>query len=259
VDAALVAKREELALLTGELARSKDYLQKGFTTRKAVWDLEKDVVRARGEVGSLAATKAELNAKAAEQRLKIHASPFSVTKLSAEQLNLSRQQSRKLIDRRDLIVDRLSKLDKRAPVSGMIFDSKIMGPRSIIEAAKPIMYIVPDGGPNLVVVRVEARDIEQVHVGQQARLRFTTFSRRWTPIVAGRVTAVSADAFRDEKTQTAYYFVDVKLIPREMQKLEDVELISGMPVEAFFTTESRSPASYVTKPIADFFAKAFRD
>jgi len=35
--------------------------------------------------------------------------------------------------------------------------------------------------------------------------------------------------------------------------------LPGMPVDAFLKTESRSPASYVTRPITDFFAKAFRD
>lgn len=121
------------------------------------------------------------------------------------------------------------------------------------------MYIVPDDEPTFVVVRVEAVDIDQVQIGQEAALRFTTFNRRATPMIDGIVTAVSADAFRDESKQTFYYFVDVALIEGELSKLGDVELISGMPVEAFLTTESRSPASYVIKPIADYFAKAFRD
>ena len=78
-------------------------------------------------------------------------------------------------------------------------------------------------------------------------------------MIEGRVTAISADAFRDEKTQSFYYFVDVKLIPSELKKLGAVELMSGMPVDAFLKTESRSPASYVVRPIGDFFTKAFRD
>lgn len=259
LEAALVAKREELALLNDELAEATRNLENGYVTRAVVSTLQRDVIKARGEVGTLAAKKAELRGKVAEQRLKTYATPMTVRETSADKLNLSRQQSKRMIENRGAIVYKLSRLDVRAPVSGLVFDSKILGPRSIVEATKPIMYIVPNTKPGLVVVRVEATDIEQVHVGQEAGLRFTTFSKRSTPMVGGRVTAISADAFRDEKTQGYYYFVDVKLIESEMNKLGAVELLAGMPVDAFLTTESRSPASYIVKPVTDFFTKAFRD
>lgn len=259
VQAALAAKREELALLDDELASATKNLQNGYVTKTVVSTLQRDVIKARGEVGSLSAKTAELQGKVAEQRLKTFATPLDVRELSADKLNLSRQQSKRLIESRNAILYKLGRLDVRVPVSGMIFDSKLLGPRSVVEAAKPIMYIVPDTKPGLVVVRVEATDIEQVHVGQEAGLRFTTFNKRSTPIVEGRVTAISADAFRDEKTQAFYYFVDVKLIGSEMRKLGNVELLPGMPVDAFLKTESRSPASYVIRPITDFFATAFRD
>jgi HlyD family secretion protein len=259
VRAALAAKREELALLSDELVSAMENLRNGYITKSVVSTLQRDVIKAKGEVGSLAAKKAELEGKVAEQRLKTYAAPLGVREISADRLNLSRQQSAKLIESRNAIVYRLGKLDVRAPVSGVVFDSKLLGPRSVIEAAKPIMYIVPNNKPNLVVVRVKATDIEQVHVGQEAGLRFTTFNRRSTPMIEGQVTAVSADAFLDEKTQKPYYFVDIKLIEREMQRLGAVELVPGMPVEAFLKTESRSPASYVVRPITDFFTKALRD
>lgn len=259
VEAALVAKREELALLSDELALSMDNLEKGYTTRSVVSTLQRDVIKAKGELGTLSAKKAELQGKFAEQQLKTYATPLEMKELIADKLNSSRQQSKKLIESRNAILYKLGKLDVRAPMSGMVFDSKILGPRSVIEAAKPIMYIVPGSRPDLVVVRVEATDIEQVHVGQDAALRFTTFNKRSTPMIAGRVTAVSADAFLDEKTKSSYYFVDVKLIDSEMQKLGDVDLLPGMPVDAFIKTESRTPASYMARPIANFFTRAFRD
>ena len=259
VQAALAAKREELALLTEEVARLEEYLEKGYVTKQAVLTAQKELIRAKGELGTLVGKRAELDGKLAEQQLKTYAAPADVMKLSADKLNLTRQQSTKLIEARNALLYKLGKMDVRAPVSGMVFDSKLLGPRSVVEAAKPIMYIVPDNKPNLVVVRVDANDIEQVHVGQEAGLRFTTFNKRSTPIIAGKVTAVSADATLDEKTQTYYYLVDVQLIEKEMQRLGSVELISGMPVEAFLQTEGRTPASYVVRPIADFFARAFRD
>lgn len=257
--ATLDAKVEELALLENELAVATESLSNGLITKTVVTTFQQEVIAAKGEIGRLMSKVAELKGMVSGQQLKLNAVPLDAKKLSADQLNLLRQQSAKLIEDRNAILSSISQLDVRTPVSGMVFDSQVLGPRSIVEAAKPIMYIVPDDQPMLIVVRVEAIDIDQVEIGQRSALRFTTFNRRATPMIDGTVTAISADAFTDERTQGFYYYVDVALVEEELVKLGDVSLISGMPVEAFLTTESRSPASYVVKPIVDYFAKAFRD
>lgn len=257
--ATLDAKVEELALLEGELAVAEESLTGGLITKTVVTTFQQNVISAKGEIGRLMSKVAELKGMASAQQLKLYALPLDAKKLSADQLNLLTQQSTKLIEDRSAILYSISQLEVRTPVSGMVFDSQVLGPRSVVEAAKPIMYIVPNDQPMLIVVRVEAIDIDQVQVGQRSALRFTTFNRRATPMIEGTVTAISADAFADERTQGFYYFVDVALLDEELLKLGDVGLISGMPVEAYLTTESRSPASYVVKPIVDYFAKAFRD
>ena len=40
---------------------------------------------------------------------------------------------------------------------------------------------------------------------------------------------------------------------------EGLELIPGMPVEAYIQTGERTPLSFLTKPLSDYFAKAFRE
>lgn len=259
VHAALAAKREELALLNEELASAQENMEKGYVTRSVVTTLQREVIKAKGEVATLAAKIAELRGKDSEQRLETFAAPLESREESADRLNQSRQQSATLMAKRSALLAQLTKLDVKSPVSGTIFDSQLQGPRSVVEAAKPVMYVVPSNAPHLAIVRIEANDIEQVHVGQAAGLRFTTFNQRSTPIIDGRVSAISADVFRDEKTQTFYYFADIALIDGQLKKLGGVKLIPGMPVEAFIRTDERSPASYVIKPIEDFFTKAFRD
>ena len=259
VNAALAAKREEVALLSEELASAQENMEKGYVTRTVVTTLQREVIKARGEVATLAAKIAELHGKDSEQRLETYAAPLESREQSADRLNQSRQQSATLIANRSALLTQLAKLDVKAPVSGMIFDSQVLGPRSVVAAASPIMYVVPSNAPKLAIVRIEANDIEQVHVGQAVGLRFTTFNQRSTPMIDGRVSAISADAFRDERTQAFYYFVDIQLIDGEIGRLGGAQLIPGMPVEAFIRTDERSPASYLIKPIEDFFTRAFRD
>ena len=68
----------------------------------------------------------------------------------------------------------------------------------------------------------------------------------------------TADVFQDEVTGMTYYRVDLAPLAEELPKLEDQDLLPGMPVEAYLRTDDRTPLSYLTKPLTDYFGRAFR-
>ena len=100
---------------------------------------------------------------------------------------------------------------------------------------------------------------DRVHLGQTATLRFSAFNQRLTPEVTGTVTFVSADVLQDEVTGMTYYRVDLVPLEEELPKLENQDLLPGMPVEAYLRTDDRTPLSYLTKPLTDYFGRAFRE
>ena len=126
-------------------------------------------------------------------------------------------------------------------------------------AASPLMMIVPEDEPVLAVVRVAATDIDQVYVGQIASLKFNAFNGRQIPIILGQVLQLSADATLDQTTRQSYYNVAVALDEVDLSALGENDLVLGMPVEAFLTSESRTPLSYALRPILFYFDRAFRD
>ncbi|MEM6588353.1 MAG: HlyD family type I secretion periplasmic adaptor subunit, partial [Pseudomonadota bacterium] len=66
--------------------------------------------------------------------------------------------------------------------------------------------------------------------------------------------------FQDETTGVSYYRAEVSLPAEERARLDpDVELRPGMPVEVFIRTDDRTPIGYLVKPLADYFARAFRE
>ena len=56
-----------------------------------------------------------------------------------------------------------------------------------------------------------------------------------------------------------FYRAEIQLDPGEAEKLGEVTLLPGMPVEAFIQTDMRSPMAYLTKPFTDYFMRAFRE
>jgi multidrug efflux pump subunit AcrA (membrane-fusion protein) len=102
-------------------------------------------------------------------------------------------------------------------------------------------------------------DVDQVFVGQPAKLRFSAFNQRTTPELKGEIAYVSAAATRDPATNADHYLADLRVDPAEFEKLAGQPLKPGMPVEVFVSTKDRTAISYLSKPFVDQFAKAFRE
>jgi len=153
----------------------------------------------------------------------------------------------------------LKRLDVRAPVAGIVYGMQVHALRSVVRPADPILYIIPQDQPLVVQARIETIHVDQVSVGQPASLRFSTFDLRTTPEIFGTVSKVSADVFTDEVTGEQFYTAE--LVPNigEIERLGQVELLPGMPVETFIKTGDRTPLNYLVKPFADYFNRAFRE
>jgi membrane fusion protein, type I secretion system len=67
---------------------------------------------------------------------------------------------------------------------------------------------------------VRPQDVDQLHVGQLATLRFTAFNQRTTPELNGVLSLVSPDVAVDqERPQQPYYLIRIKLSDDEIARL----------------------------------------
>lgn len=164
-----------------------------------------------------------------------------------------------LSDRRVAILDRLSRTEIRAPIAGIVNELNIHTIGGVISPAEVLVTLVPEDAKLKVQTRFSPASIDQLGVGEAARLRFSAFNQRTTPELNGTLTYVSAATTRDEATGEIYYRGDIEIEPEELTKLGDRPLVPGMPVEVFVSTQKRTALSYLLKPIEDQFAKAMRE
>lgn len=259
VIAQIAAKTDELDLMASEIANAEKLAENQLIRSSQLFALRRDDVKARGELGNLEAKVASLRGKISELTLKQLAVVPTAQEKAEEALSKLRPLRTRYLEQRLQIAGDLTRLEIRAPVSGTIHQSAVLGKRSVVVAAVPLMMIVPDGDPIRVAVKIDAADIDQVHVGQQASLKFKAYSQRSIPIILGDVSRISADALSDPVTKSFYYDVKVDLQDTEMSKLDGRKLLPGMPVEAFMATESQTAIKYVLQPIKYYFDRAFRD
>jgi len=130
---------------------------------------------------------------------------------------------------------------------------------TVVRPAEPIMEIVPVDDTLIVEAAIAPADIEQVQVGQPARIRFSTLNSTATPEIAGSVFYVASQPTVREGDGSSYFPVRLRIDAATLKRYPELKLRSGMPAEAFVETGSRSLLSYLTKPLQDQFARAFRD
>lgn len=253
------ALRGQLKLLDEELASQTELLEKGLAQASRVLALQREETRLNGELGSLTASKAEVEGRITEIDIEILSLTTTRREEAITELRDLQYRELELAERRHALNEQLSRLEIRAPVSGVVYGLSVYAPRSVIRAADPLMYLVPQDRPLVIAVRIDPIHVDQVFVGQNVTLRFSTFDSRTTPELFGKVVRISPDAFVDEQAGMAFYRGEVELSAEEMAKLGDKKIIPGMPVETYLKTEDHTPMAYLIKPLADYFNKAFRE
>ena len=246
-------------LIQQELSNQQTLLRQQLIQASRVLALQREEANLLGRVGELTASAAE----AAERRTEIEIQILTLASTRREEaitrLRDLQSNELELSERRRTLLQRLDRLDLRAPVSGVVYGMQVFAEQSVIRSAEPVMFLVPQDRPLVIATKVQPTDIDQIYLGQRVTLRFSAFDQRRTPELLGTVTLVSADIFLDDATQASYYQAEIQLNAGEAKKLpDDMVMIPGMPVEAFVRTADRSPMDYLIKPLADYFAKAFR-
>ena len=260
ITAQQVAMTEQTALIEEELADQQNLLDRGLAQASRVLALRREAANMKGRIGELTAQAAQ----AAERRTEIEIQVLSLTSTRREEaitrLRDLQYNELELSERRRTLRQQLDRLDIRAPVGGVVYGLTVFAPRSVIRPADPLMYLVPQDRPLVIATQVQVTDIDQIHLGQDVILRLSAFDQRRTPELTGHITQVSADAFQNQQNGASYYRAEVRMDDGEIDKLpEGMTLIPGMPVEAYVRTADRTPMQYFLKPMADYFAKAFRE
>jgi epimerase transport system membrane fusion protein len=160
------------------------------------------------------------------------------------------------------LVDKLSRIDIRAPVGGKVKGFNVVTTGAVISAGAPIMEIVPQESLFTIHARVSPMDIDALYPGLKAEVRIPVFdSARNFPSLYSELQDVSTDVYVEEQSDEAYYKATLTLDEETMAILQqqNLQLISGMPVEVVIKTGERTLFNYLVKPLQDMVVRAFNE
>ena len=129
----------------------------------------------------------------------------------------------------------------------------------VVSPGGTILHVIPKDDGVIFETRVDPASVDQVFVGQDTKVMLSAFNQRTTPELYGKVKSVSPDIVVDPNSGASFYRTQILVPGHELARLNGLEVVPGMPIEAFLQTGARSVLSYLTKPLTDQLNRAFRE
>lgn len=234
-------------------------VKKGLERKTTVLNLEREKADLDGQLG-------ETSAQISRAYQVINEAQANLVKLESDRQNEIAQGVREtenqlllLGERLRAIDDQLSRTNITAPENGTVMDLRVHTTGGVIGAGEPLLDLVPQDGKMVVSAHIRPEDINNVHEGLNAQVHLLPYDQHRVPMLKGKVTYVSADRLVDKPSGQSYYAATIKITDELLMQHENIEMISGMPVQALIETGESRVAIYAIRPLLDSFNRAFRE
>lgn len=259
-EAELAAQTDLLQYAREQLAIQDELIGEGFTSKQSHLQAKSAVAEANAAVivarSRLDQARDALNAASADRA---GAQAEYVNRLAEERANAI-SELRELEQPLLSLADRSDRLTVRAPLAGVVNAVLVNGAGDVVRPGGVVAEITPTGAALFAEVRVKPKDIGHISPGQKTDVTITTFDPNRYGKIAGQVSHISADNFKDERTGDPYYIAYIALDSQEVGKGKNVRAVApGMQVRAEIITQSRSLMRYILKPVARSLDRAFTE
>lgn len=254
-------KRSQLAPLAEDAKNLRVLSEKGFVPKLRANDAERSSVDAQAGISQLQSDIANLTTDIAANKLEL----VKLDSQFAKDVDASITDSQRTKETLWAKVVSLQ-FDKkhtliRAPVGGTVVGLKVHTEGGVISTADVLMEIVPLEPTLIAEIAVPPGSIDKIKVDSTVDMRFTAFNKTTTPVVPGIVRLVGADRLppKPPRFPEEYYLAQVETTPEGIDMLEENQIVTGMPVEVVVKNGERTFLSYIFKPLADRFARSFKE
>lgn len=261
LESAVQGKKQNLQVISKELAEQKELFKQHLVSNEQIRKLQKTYNSLNGEIISNSFDTAKLKEQIAEAKNQ------QLLREKKFQQDILEKYAKAKSDEADLkskiiaYEDKLNKTNITAPVSGTVVGLNFHTVGGVIKPGEEILSIVPNNEPLIVEGKIQTKDIDKVHVGLKAKLKFPAFTVTQLDIVPGKVIYVSADSFTEKRKGTSYYKVKIAVTDAGRKELQSksIVLLPGMPAEAMINIGQRTFLSYIIKPFRDMLGRSFNE
>ena len=251
--------RSELALVEQEFSKLSDLLRQNLISRNRVTDLERDRTRLRNAVSKLDARRTGIMNGIKEAQLQISQVQRHRNEEVLTELRLAQTQAESYSEALKTVSSKNKLVTIKAPVSGVVHEMTVFTIGGVIAPGQEIMKIIPERENLVISAQVMPEDLDQVTLGQDTNVIFSSLKQSSAPELDGTVSYISADNLIDPITGVPYFLVEVEIEDAQIPKLNGQSLVAGMPADIFIQTDKQSVLDYLLGPLKNTLKKTMRD
>jgi membrane fusion protein, protease secretion system len=260
-DKILALRRSQVKPIEQDAQSVRRLADGGYVPRSRANDAERSAVEAQAGIIGLQASIASLRTEVSNMQLELGKAQTAFERATDAELSEVQKRKETLRASVDSLRFDQSLTNLRAPASGTVVGLKVHTEGGVISGGQVLLEIVPDDEPLIIEAAVPPQLIDKVRVGLTTDMRFSAFNQITTPVVPGRVRLVGADRLppAPPRILDEHFLVQIETTPEGQALLGQHQIVAGMPVEVVIKGGERSFMSYMLKPLADRFARSFKE
>lgn len=258
----LDSNREQQRLIDDELTGLKDLAAKGYAPMNRVREVERSAANLRGDDGALRASMAKGSEQIGETRMQAMSLQRQMDQDVADQLRDTQSKLDELQPKMTAAREQLAEAMVRAPATGTVVGLSVFTVGGVVSAGQVLMEVVPDNKALVIQANVKPDDADDVKIGQDVQVRFSSLHERDLPIMHAKITKISADSFADEKSGQRFFRAEISVPPEDLAAVSKVRgadrgLKPGLPAEIVIPLRKRTALGYLLDPLTQTFWKSF--
>jgi protease secretion system membrane fusion protein len=259
----LESHQAQLSLLQEQLNGIRELVKDGYAPRNQQNDLEQKVAQTFGDIAN---TKANI-LRGEKAILELSQQIIARQQMEKKEIDTEMAQVKLQVEsdaeKYKALEEELTRTTLLAPASGQVVGLQVHTIGGVIKPGQKIMDIVPAGEPLIIDAQIEPHLIDKIHVGQDADVRFSTFSNTPQLLVEGKLVMISKDLLTqvaaNNQPASSYYFARIAITPKGLLDLKGRQLQPGMPVQVVIKTGERTLLTYLLHPLTKRIAASMKE
>lgn len=248
---------KQVDLINQELKSIKDLYKKQLVPTTRLLSMERELARLQGIIGKTITETAKAENSVSEMGIQIEQTKQKFKEDVATNLLDVRNKLSDFKQKNIVAIDVLRRIELKAPRSGTVQNLKAFTIGQVIRPGEPIMDIVPDDEALIIQAQFQPQDIDVVHDGQKAEIKFPAFHSRTLPTMEGVIETLSHDRLIDEASRQPYYLGTIVISKADIPSEYQTRLRPGMPAEIIVAAGERTVLNYLVSPLSSAIRKTF--
>jgi len=260
ISAQLNSTKNKLALTLERFVMSEELLSEGLTPKIDHVQIKQEVEKLQGEMEELKSAIPRAQASISEAAERVKEEQLTFTRVALEELSDTERRIAAAREKLTRATDQVVRTEISSPINGVVQSMRHHTIGGVARPGEPLMEIVPTQERLVVEAKLSPLDIGYVHVGQNSKVKVTTYDFSRYGGLDGRVVSISPDSHVDQATGQSYFRV-IAETDKNYLGVEpgDLPIAPGMEATLDIRTGSKSVMQYLLKPVIKVKSEAFRE